>query len=85
MDLVLQHPYSVTPVEVSTYKPKELVPTNSRASRKLFQKQTARMDWDTTREVGFDKLINAFVEGDTKILVGTQMVVKGLDFQNVHL
>ena len=33
----------------------------------------------------FDKLINAFVDGDIKILVGTQMVVKGLDFENVHL
>ena len=44
------------------------------------------MDWDTTRgKWAFDKLINAFVEGDIKILVGTQMVVKGLDFQNVHL
>ena len=48
--------------------------------------KTARMDWDTTRgKWAFDKLINAFVEGDIKILVGTQMVVKGLDFQNVHL
>ena len=48
--------------------------------------KTARMDWDTTRRKwAFDKLINAFVEGDIKILVGTQMVVKGLDFQNVHL
>ena len=48
--------------------------------------KTARMDWDTTRgKWAFDKLINAFVEGDVKILVGTQMVVKGLDFQNVHL
>lgn len=48
--------------------------------------KTARMDWDTTRgKWAFDKLINAFVGGDIKILVGTQMVVKGLDFQNVHL
>ncbi len=48
--------------------------------------KTARMDWDTTRgKWAFDKLINAFVDGDIKILVGTQMVVKGLDFENVHL
>ena len=47
---------------------------------------TARMDWDTTRgKWAFDKLINSFVSGDIKILVGTQMIVKGLDFQNVHL
>ena len=44
------------------------------------------MDWDTTRgKWAFDTLINAFVSEDIKILVGTQMVVKGLDFQNVHL
>ena len=48
--------------------------------------KTARMDWDTTRgKWAFDKLINAFVNGEIKILVGTQMVVKGLDFQNVQL
>ena len=48
--------------------------------------KTARMDWDTTRgKWAFDKLINAFVEGDIKILVGTQMVVKGLDFQKIVL
>ena len=35
--------------------------------------------------LAFDKLINSFVAGEIKILVGTQMIVKGLDFQNVHL
>ena len=46
----------------------------------------SRMDWDSTRgKWDFDKLINSFSKQETKILVGTQMVVKGLDFNNVHL
>ena len=46
----------------------------------------ARMDWDTTRgKNDFDKIINLFSSQEIKILVGTQMVVKGLDFKNVHL
>ena len=48
--------------------------------------KVARMDWDTTRgKWAFDKLIHSFAAQEVKILVGTQMVVKGLDFQNVHL
>ena len=44
------------------------------------------MDWDTTRgKWAFDKLIHSFAAQEVKILVGTQMIVKGLDFQNVHL
>ena len=46
----------------------------------------ARMDWDTTRgKNDFDRIINLFSSQKIKILVGTQMVVKGLDFKNVHL
>ena len=46
----------------------------------------ARMDWDSTRgKNDFDKIINSFSSQEIKILVGTQMVVKGLDFKNVHL
>ena len=46
----------------------------------------ARMDWDTTRgKWAFDKLIHSFAAQEVKILVGTQMIIKGLDFQNVHL
>ncbi|MEE3034595.1 MAG: primosomal protein N' [Bacteroidota bacterium] len=46
----------------------------------------ARMDWDSTRgKWDFDKLISSFSKQEIKILVGTQMVVKGLDFNNVHL
>jgi len=48
--------------------------------------RVARMDWDTTRgKWAFDKLINSFATQEVKILVGTQMIVKGLDFKNVHL
>ncbi len=44
------------------------------------------MDWDSTRgKWDFDKLINSFTAQETKILVGTQMVVKGLDFKHVRL
>ncbi len=45
-----------------------------------------RFDQDTTRSKGnFDKIINRFNDGDTDILVGTQMIAKGLDFDNVGL
>ena len=44
------------------------------------------MDWDSTRgKFDFDKLLAAFSKGTIQILVGTQMVVKGLDFENVQL
>ncbi len=47
---------------------------------------TARMDLDTTRgKYGYGKIIHAFEEGRTDLLVGTQMVTKGLDFRNVAL
>ena len=45
-----------------------------------------RMDWDNTRgKWDFDKIIDAFVREEIKVLVGTQMIVKGLDFKNVLL
>ena len=48
--------------------------------------KVARMDADTTKgKWAFDKLIHSFAAQEVKILVGTQMIVKGLDFQNVHL
>ena len=44
----------------------------------------ARMDLDTTRtRTAYEKIINTFQEGGTDILIGTQMVSKGLDFDNV--
>lgn len=45
-----------------------------------------RMDWDTTRtKSGYESIIEGFQEGETDILVGTQMVTKGLDFDRVSL
>lgn len=45
-----------------------------------------RMDLDTTRKKNaFHNIITAFEEGAIDILVGTQMVTKGLDFSNVGL
>jgi primosomal protein N' (replication factor Y) len=45
-----------------------------------------RMDADTTRaRTSFEELIDAFAAGRTHVLVGTQMVTKGLDFDNVGL
>jgi primosomal protein N' (replication factor Y) len=47
---------------------------------------TQRMDWDTTRtKSGYEDIITGFESGETGILVGTQMVTKGLDFGNVSL
>ena len=47
---------------------------------------TIRMDSDTTRRKGSHaSLLNAFREGRANILVGTQMIAKGLDFPNVTL
>jgi primosomal protein N' (replication factor Y) len=46
--------------------------------------RVARMDQDTTRNKNsFNKLINAFEERRIDILIGTQMISKGLDFENL--
>jgi primosomal protein N' (replication factor Y) (superfamily II helicase) len=45
---------------------------------------TARMDQDTTRRRNaFTKIIKAFEEHRIDILIGTQMISKGLDFENL--
>ena len=47
---------------------------------------TQRMDLDTTRtKSGYENIIEGFESGETDILVGTQMVTKGLDFDRVSL
>ncbi|MDR7212376.1 primosomal protein N' [Flavobacterium piscis] len=53
----------------------------------LFPKaKTGRMDQDTTRgKFGFEKIIDSFKDREIDILVGTQMLAKGLDFDNVSL
>ena len=48
--------------------------------------RTARMDFDTTRtRRRYERIIRDFEGGLTRILVGTQIVTKGLDFGNVGL
>jgi primosomal protein N' (replication factor Y) len=50
------------------------------------EKKIGRMDQDTTRgKFGFEKIIDSFKNREIDILVGTQMLAKGLDFDNVTL
>ena len=50
------------------------------------QAKVERMDWDSTRgKWSFESIIERFTTGEVNILVGTQMVTKGLDFKNVGL
>lgn len=45
-----------------------------------------RMDMDTTRRRGaMQTILQEFADGDVSILLGTQMIAKGLDFENVTL
>lgn len=54
---------------------------------KLFpDRKVIRMDFDTTSKKGsHEKIIKSFASGEYDILLGTQMVAKGLDFPNVTL
>ena len=48
--------------------------------------KVARMDLDTTRgKYGYEKIITALEQQEIDILVGTQMLTKGLDFRHVKL
>ncbi len=48
--------------------------------------RVARLDYDSTRKKSsFKNLINDFENNEYQILVGTQMITKGLDFGNVSL
>ena len=48
--------------------------------------KVARMDLDTTRtRTAYERIINDFEEGKTDILIGTQMISKGLDFDRVSV
>jgi primosomal protein N' (replication factor Y) len=55
--------------------------------KELFPNYTVgRMDLDTTRgKHGYQKIIGAFEAREIDVLVGTQMLSKGLDFNNVSL
>ena len=53
---------------------------------KLYKARVVRMDIDTTSRKGeHERIINAFGKGEYDILIGTQMIAKGLDFPNVTL
>lgn len=56
-------------------------------AEKLFPKANLkRMDLDTTRgKYDFEKIISSFENLEIDILIGTQMLSKGLDFRNVDL
>ena len=50
------------------------------------QARVTRMDLDTTRSrAAYERIINDFERGDTDLLIGTQMVTKGLDFDRVRV
>lgn len=50
------------------------------------QARIGRLDLDSTKgKYGFDKIISAFDDHEFDILIGTQMVAKGLDFGRVSL
>ena len=55
--------------------------------RELFpQARTARLDLDTARSrSGYERILDDFEQGRTDILIGTQMVSKGLDFSRVSV
>ena len=52
----------------------------------LPEARTIRMDVDTTRRKGaHERLLRRFQQQEADILLGTQMIAKGLDFENVTL
>ena len=53
---------------------------------KLYDARIVRMDIDTTSKKGeHERIINSFGKGEYDILIGTQMIAKGLDFPRVTL
>ncbi len=58
----------------------------SEISHQFAHAHIARMDSDTTAKSGsHDRILGDFKSGDTSLLVGTQMIAKGLDFPEVTL
>lgn len=55
--------------------------------REIFpEARVSRMDLDTTRtRNAYERIISEFSSGETNLLIGTQMVSKGLDFGNVSV
>ncbi|MEG1930532.1 MAG: primosomal protein N' [Anaerovorax sp.] len=56
-------------------------------TRKFFPDSAiARLDLDTVKQKGsIERILNGFKKGKTQILIGTQLVAKGLDFSRVGL
>ena len=64
----------------------EIGNTDGSAKEKFPDARVIRMDADTTEgRTSHEKLLEQFGKGEADILVGTQMVAKGLDFENVTL
>ena len=56
------------------------------ARRYFPEARVVRMDVDTTREKNaHERILNRFRSGEANVLIGTQMIAKGLDFPNVTL
>lgn len=55
--------------------------------KKIFSEYTIdRLDRDSSKKTGaLQSILNKFSQGETQILIGTQMVAKGHDFPNVQL
>lgn len=54
--------------------------------RDEFNTDVIRMDFDTTKQKGMhERLLNTFEHENIPILLGTQMIAKGLDYPNVTL
>ena len=70
----------IAPFGIGTEKVEEIV------AEEFPQTKTARLDRDVTRRKGaLEETLAEFRAGATGVLVGTQMVAKGLDFPNVTL
>lgn len=55
-------------------------------SKHFPEAKTARLDWDTAKtKAAFDNIIEHFENKQIDIIVGTQMITKGLDFDNISL
>lgn len=56
------------------------------AQRVFPEAHTERMDLDTTRSrTAYEQIIDRFAHNETNLLIGTQMVTKGLDFDHVRV
>ncbi len=57
-----------------------------RESLQIPADQIARLDGDTTRKASdLHEMLTRFGKGEIRVLLGTQMIAKGLDFPNVQL